>query len=74
MNYKYFTNKSCEFYPCHDIEDINCLFCYCPLYSIKNCGGGYDKEKGFKDCSGCTFPHKIENYDKVIYLLKLTFI
>ena len=23
-------------------------------------------DNGFKDCSGCLFPHKRDNYDKII--------
>ena len=33
-NYKFFQHKACEFFPCHetkDIDNFNCLFCYCPL-------------------------------------------
>lgn len=34
-SYKFFENKECEYYPCHkDMESINCLFCYCPLYHL----------------------------------------
>jgi Zn-finger protein len=40
FNYQYFENRACEHYPCHDIEHINCLFCYCPLYDLK-CPGNY---------------------------------
>ena len=42
-NYKFFQNNKCEYFPCHKgipEEDFNCLFCYCPLYTLgKNCGG-----------------------------------
>jgi Zn-finger protein len=40
------------------------LFCYCPLYALKDrCGGNfvYD-ENGIKDCTHCMVPHKRENY------------
>ena len=71
MSYKYFENKDCEFYPCHNSENINCLFCFCPLYLINDCGGNFTVIKGsngkdIKDCSGCLIPHKAENYDYVI--------
>lgn len=68
MSYKFFENKECEYYPCHKgIDKINCLFCFCPLYPQKNCGGNYIiLENGVKDCSNCTFPHREENYGKVI--------
>ena len=53
--YKFFQNKKCEYFPCHKgipEENFNCLFCYCPLYTLgKSCGG---------------FPHQRSNYDKVI--------
>ncbi|MBP8030977.1 MAG: metal-binding protein, partial [Acetobacterium sp.] len=36
-NYKFFQHRDCEYFPCHqadDLEDFNCLFCYCPLYAL----------------------------------------
>jgi Zn-finger protein len=72
MSYKFFENKDCEFYPCHKgMKEINCLFCYCPLYRAEDCGGNCKiLENGVKDCSSCTFPHIRENYEKVIEKLK----
>lgn len=71
-NSSFFSNKACEYYPCHDMDDINCLFCFCPLYST-DCTGNplyIESDKGkVKDCSNCTFPHKKENYNKIIELL-----
>jgi len=73
-NYKYFKNKDCEYYPCHDNlfeKDFNCLFCYCPLYQFKDCGGNYFiLPKGTKDCSNCLLPHNINNYEYIINKLK----
>ncbi len=71
---KFFANKECKFYPCHKFDgDINCLFCYCPLYNL-DCPGDYkiiDKgDKKIKSCIDCTFPHDPDNYDKVISMLK----
>lgn len=69
----FISNKECEYYPCHkmDGEDINCLFCYCPLYHVKDCGGTYTfTEKGIKNCKDCTFPHRKENYVQVIKKIK----
>ena len=71
MNYKFFSHTECEFFPCHktnDPENFNCLFCYCPLYALKDkCGGNFKyKEKGIKDCKNCTLPHQRKNYDYVI--------
>lgn len=72
MSYKFFENKECEFYPCHKgLKETNCLFCYCPLYRLTDCGGNYKiLESGVKDCSGCTFPHIKGNYEKIIEKLK----
>ncbi len=74
-SYKYFKNTDCIYYPCHNLEgDFNCLFCYCPLYSRKNCPGNHTfiekNGKSIKVCTDCTFPHKPENYDKIINILK----
>lgn len=67
-SYRHFSNKDCEFFPCHkvdNIEDFNCLFCYCPLYFDDNCGGNYSiLSNGIKDCSECLKPHY--DYDFVI--------
>lgn len=69
--YKFFSHKECEFFPCHrveNIDDFNCLFCYCPLYSLgSRCGGNFSyNEKDIKDCSNCNLPHKKENYNYII--------
>lgn len=69
--YSFFQNRECEFFPCHKTaceEDFSCLFCYCPLYALGDqCGGGFVyTESGFKDCSACTFPHRRENYGRVL--------
>lgn len=47
---------------CHDgIEHINCIFCYCPLYELDECGGDYTiLSNGIKDCSNCIRPHTPE--------------
>ena len=70
MSYKFFQNKACEYFPCHqgaDPERFNCLFCFCPLYALgEKCGGNYRyTEDGIKDCSGCRIPHVPENYDRI---------
>ena len=77
---RYFANTSCEYYPCHKSPEtekgFNCLFCYCPMYSLNKCPGHpkviRTKEgKQLKDCSECNFPHKPENYDLIMgYLLE----
>ncbi len=68
--YKFFQNKKCEYFPCHKgipEEDFNCLFCYCPLYTLgKSCGGNCEfLENGVKSCMNCGFPHHRKNYDKI---------
>lgn len=71
---RFFENRECEYYPCHgDIEEINCMFCYCPLHSKEKCPGTplYIENNGrkIKDCSGCTYPHDPKNYDTIMKLL-----
>ena len=72
-SYRYFENRACQYYPCHDKEHINCLFCYCPLNHMENCPGNPQfievNGKRIKDCSACTFPHEAENYDLIMKLL-----
>jgi Zn-finger protein len=72
--YKFFQHRTCEYFPCHpmeNLEDFNCLFCYCPLYALgKDCGGNYTiSDKGVKNCTNCCFPHDRQNYDRVIQKL-----
>jgi len=67
---RYFENRACKYYPCHQgAEHINCLFCYCPLYTLEHCPGDpVIREKDgrrIKSCINCTFPHQPENYEKV---------
>ena len=69
--YSFFQHKECEFFPCHKTdkpEDFNCLFCYCPLYALgDSCGGTFTiLPNGYKDCSLCMFPHRRENYGKIV--------
>ena len=69
-HYSFFQNRQCEYFPCHEVadpENFNCLFCYCPLYALgRKCGGNFRyNEKGYKDCSNCSFPHRRENYRRV---------
>ncbi len=69
-HYKWHQNRECEYFPCHKgvpEDEFNCLFCYCPLYALKDkCGGNFIKKYGVKDCTGCTKPHKEDSYDFVI--------
>jgi len=73
-SYRYFENKGCQYYPCHKgVDHLNCLFCYCPLYSLEQCPGEYkyvhSNGKMIKECTNCTFPHEAENYDVIIEFL-----
>ncbi len=71
---RFFANKECEFYPCHDSEeDLNCLFCFCPLYD-RDCPGNYRMKvkngRMIKTCIDCVYPHLAKNYDDIMSLLK----
>lgn len=67
MSYKKFSNFRCEYYPCHDSGNINCLFCFCPLHAYKNCGGQFlILKSGIKDCSNCLVPHSDQGYEYII--------
>jgi len=71
-HYRFFENRDCEYYPCHALESINCLFCFCPLYS-QECGGDFSvTAAGMKDCGQCHKPHDIDGYEYVISRLKNT--
>lgn len=66
-HYQFSQNRECEFFPCHQTEkpeEFNCLFCYCPLYALKNrCGGNFHyMDDGIKDCSNCMIPHSPGGY------------
>ena len=70
-DFTYFKNTNCKYFPCHNISsetDFNCLFCYCPLYTLGDrCGGMFVYlEDGTKDCSGCMIPHSAGGYDYVL--------
>ena len=69
-NYSFFRNTECEYFPCHKVknnENFNCLFCFCPLFLLENCGGNctYTKE-GIKDCTNCTLPHHPDGYSYIV--------
>jgi Zn-finger protein len=49
------------------------MFCYCPLYFIKECGGNPKYYKGVKDCSDCTVNHDENSYEHVNKILKEVF-
>ena len=77
-SYRFFQNRECEFFPCHEVQDedaFNCLFCYCPIYLDDNCLGSPEyiitgRGQRIKDCSSCLVVHSPEMYDKVIAHLR----
>ena len=73
-NYKFFQNLKCEYFPCHKIsnpDEFNCLFCYCPLYMLKDkCGGNFTYKNGIKNCTSCFIPHLNGGYDHVMSKMK----
>lgn len=67
-SYKFYTNKGCHYLPCHkvnNVDEFNCMFCYCPLYFFDECGGNYKDKSGIKDCSDCLIPHSPKGYDYI---------
>lgn len=72
-NHKFFENVNCKYYPCHEgLEETNCLFCFCPLYSVFDCGGNFTMFNGHKDCSECVFPHMRMSYDMILEIVEET--
>ena len=67
-SYRFFENRACKYFPCHKgLSDFNCLFCYCPLYTLgSKCGGNFRYlENGVKDCSDCLLPHGRGSYEYI---------
>ncbi len=61
-SHSFFQNTECRYFPCHegvDRRQFNCLFCYCPLYTLGDgCGGNFTyNEKGNKNCRACIRVH-----------------
>ncbi|NDV24385.1 cysteine-rich small domain-containing protein [Desulfovibrio sp. JC022] len=73
-SHRFFRNIDCRYFPCHQVSDetsFNCLFCFCPLYLVEDCGGRFKTTaKGVKDCTDCKIPHRPEGYDYIIKKLK----
>ena len=79
-DFNFYQNTDCRYFPCHGkepgtgsvpVEDFNCLFCYCPLMHVPNCGGNYTiMENGFKDCMKCTRNHDKDSWKFVISRLR----
>jgi len=57
-----YNQKDSICHKCHEVEgDLNCFFCFCPLYDEFECGVNYIiLENGLKDCSVCLKPHEEE--------------
>ena len=75
-SFRFFRNVDCEYFPCHQgaaPETFNCLFCYCPLYFLSDCGGKPQLRGEIKDCSACTVPHAEGGYEHVLNRLKAHF-
>ncbi len=72
-SYRFFNNVDCKYFPCHTTkktDEFNCLFCYCPLYLVDDCGGGYKMRGHVKDCSQCRVPHQPNGYDQIMAKLE----
>lgn len=69
FSYRFYTNKDCKYLPCHktdNVEEFNCLFCYCPLYMMgEECGGNFEYNNGVKDCTNCLIPHRPRGYEYI---------
>ena len=68
--YAFFSHSKCEAFPCHetsDMDNFNCLFCYCPLYTLgRDCGGDFFYlPSGIKNCTNCVIPHEREKYGNI---------
>lgn len=65
FSHLYFENRNCVHFPCHKGVDLkegfNCMFCRCPYYYKLECPGGIVAENGFRDCTPCTYNHKLSN-------------
>lgn len=69
--YSFFCHKECEYFPCHDNidpENFNCLFCYCPLYTLGyKCGGNFEyTNTNVKSCINCSIPHSPNGYKYIM--------
>ncbi|KHK02694.1 cysteine-rich small domain-containing protein [Desulfovibrio sp. TomC] len=72
-SHRFFRNPDCRYFPCHpgaDAATFNCLFCFCPLYLLADCGGDCEMRGGVKDCTPCLRPHRPEGYDAILDRLR----
>ena len=71
--HRFFQNTDCRYFPCHAVsgnQPFNCLFCFCPLYFLDNCGGDHRMLHGVKDCTPCLRPHRPDGYDEILARLR----
>ncbi len=71
--YPFVTHRDCPYFPCHEgvpADEFNCLFCYCPLYTLgPDCGGNFTyNAHGYKDCTACAMPHRGDAGTKLVKL------
>ena len=67
-SYRFYSNRECSYFPCHEVrdkEEFNCMFCYCPLYLMEDCGGNHKNLHGIKDCTACLIPHRPNGYEYI---------
>ena len=72
-SYKFFRNIDCKYFPCHKVSDnreFNCMFCYCPLYFLEDCGGNYEVKSNIKSCINCNIPHTNNGYEYIMKKIK----
>lgn len=75
-SHAFFQNRECRYFPCHrdaDQASFNCLFCFCPLYFLDDCGGDFAMLSGVKDCTRCVKPHEPGGYERTLARLKREF-
>ena len=64
-----FQDKDCEYYPCHNMDDMYCNKCYCSIYPCKNTKYGVYLKNGVWSCKKCTLVHTKE-YVRISDILK----
>ena len=71
------SKKKCEYYPCHDLDVIDCTFCFCSFYPCEDdlTGGEIVTTENGKvvwGCKNCVWIHKPKVAQKVLNeILKL---
>jgi threonine-phosphate decarboxylase len=71
------SDRNCKYYPCHDLNELDCTFCFCPFYpccDTRTGGEMVTTKNGGKvwGCKNCTWIHKPEVARKILNeILKL---